>query len=224
MNELQEYKNSITSIEVAEMVEKEHSRVLKDIRRYSEHINQANLDLVNADKIALVEFWTESAYTDAKGQSRPCYLVTKKGCEFIAHKMTGAKGTVFTARYINRFHEMETTVNENKAVIQKEMFFIPEKSLTPVPKRSGWYQKNKSLIRSICDRLDITHKELYHTILVYIGKDYDIKAANEIYKRERGYYPEYAIDIVSYFPELEQMADDALESLDEFSKKKLKGE
>ncbi len=36
-----------------------------------------------------------------------CYLVTKKGCEFIAHKLTGQKGTEFTARYINRFHEME---------------------------------------------------------------------------------------------------------------------
>lgn len=37
----------------------------------------------------------------------PCFLVTKKGCEFIAHKLTGRKGTEFTARYINRFHEME---------------------------------------------------------------------------------------------------------------------
>lgn len=37
----------------------------------------------------------------------PCFLVTKKGCEFIAHKLTGQKGTEFTARYINRFHEME---------------------------------------------------------------------------------------------------------------------
>jgi hypothetical protein len=37
----------------------------------------------------------------------PCYLVTKKGCEFIAHKLTGQKGTEFTAWYINRFHEME---------------------------------------------------------------------------------------------------------------------
>lgn len=49
----------------------------------------------------------ESTYFDANNQSRPCYLVTKKGCEFIAHKLTGQKGTEFTARYINRFHEME---------------------------------------------------------------------------------------------------------------------
>ena len=40
----------------------------------------------------------------------PCYQVTKKGCEFIAHKLTGVKGTEFTAKYINRFHEMEDAI------------------------------------------------------------------------------------------------------------------
>ena len=40
----------------------------------------------------------------------PCYQVTKKGCEFIAHKLTGVKGTAFTARYINRFHEMQEQI------------------------------------------------------------------------------------------------------------------
>lgn len=55
----------------------------------------------------------KSSYT-VDGQSRryPCYLVTKKGCEFIAHKLTGTKGTLFTATYINRFHEMEDVLND----------------------------------------------------------------------------------------------------------------
>ena len=52
------------------------------------------------------DFFKESTYLDANNQERPCYLVTKKGCEFIAHKLTGQKGTEFTAQYINRFHEM----------------------------------------------------------------------------------------------------------------------
>lgn len=90
---------SITSIEVAEMIGKEHKELLRDIRRYAEQFNESN--------IALVEFFTESNYKDAKGEKRPCYLVSKKGCEFIAHKLTGVKGTAFTAKYINRFHEME---------------------------------------------------------------------------------------------------------------------
>ena len=89
----------LTSMEVAQMVEKEHKQILKDIRRYTQQFNEG--------KISPVEFFTESTYVDGKGENRPCYLVTKKGCEFIAHKLTGTKGTEFTARYINRFHEME---------------------------------------------------------------------------------------------------------------------
>lgn len=52
-------------------------------------------------------FFKESTYLTDNNRTAPCFLVTKKGCEFIAHKMTGQKGTEFTARYINRFHEME---------------------------------------------------------------------------------------------------------------------
>ena len=90
---------TITSMEVAEMVEKRHADLLKDIRKYVRQLNEG--------RISPVEFFTESVRIDIKGQQQPCYLVTKKGCEFIAHKMTGQKGTEFTARYINRFHEME---------------------------------------------------------------------------------------------------------------------
>lgn len=92
----------IDSREVAEMVGKEHSKLLRDIRTYAEQLAEA--------KIGLGDFFTESTYKDVNNQNRPCYLVTKKGCEFIAHKLTGVKGTEFTAKYINRFHEMEDTI------------------------------------------------------------------------------------------------------------------
>lgn len=89
----------IDSREVAEMVGKEHKKLLRDIRGYQEQLAGA--------KIGPGDFFRESTYLDANNQSRPCFMVTKKGCEFIAHKLTGQKGTEFTARYINRFHEME---------------------------------------------------------------------------------------------------------------------
>ena len=97
MNELA--KTTITSMEAAEWCGKEHKELLRDIRRYVGQLAES--------KIALCDFFQESTYQDANNQTRPCFLVTKKGCEFIAHKMTGQKGTEFTARYINRFHEME---------------------------------------------------------------------------------------------------------------------
>lgn len=47
------------------------------------------------------------------GKKYPCYKITKKGCEFIAHKLTGVKGTEFTAKYINKFHEMEQIIADH---------------------------------------------------------------------------------------------------------------
>lgn len=96
---MQHLEQVLDSREVAEMVDKEHKYLMRDIRMYS-------TDMTGA-KISPVDFWSESTYKDSKGEERPCYLVTKKGCEFIAHKIPGKKGTIFTARYINRFHEME---------------------------------------------------------------------------------------------------------------------
>lgn len=97
-------EQTISSLEVAEMIEKRHTDLMRDIRRYLEQFNESNL--------ASVEFFRESTYKDSKGEIRPCYDVTKKGCEFIAHKLTGVKGTEFTAKYINRFHDMEDVIKQ----------------------------------------------------------------------------------------------------------------
>lgn len=104
-------QKTITSIEVADMVGKPHNDLMKDIRRYTSQFNEGN--------ISHVEFFTENTYLDKKGQERPCYLVTKKGCEFIAHKLTGIKGTEFTAKYINRFHEMEETIQKPRTALEQ---------------------------------------------------------------------------------------------------------
>lgn len=64
-------------------------------------------------------FFEESTYKDNNNQSRPCYLVTKKGCEFIAHKLTGVKGTEFTAKYINRFHELEDAIKKPLTALEQ---------------------------------------------------------------------------------------------------------
>jgi Rha family phage regulatory protein len=106
-------EQTLDSREVAEMVEKKHYNLIRDIKGYVEELNEL--------KIEVVEFFRENTYKDGKGEKRPCYDITKKGCEFIAHKLTGIKGTEFTARYINRFHDMEETIQ--KGITQK-----PDKS------------------------------------------------------------------------------------------------
>lgn len=105
-------KQTIDSREVAEMVGKNHAMLLRDLRRYEKQFTECNL--------AVSEFFRESEYKDSTGRTLPCYHITKKGCEFIAHKLTGIKGTAFTARYINRFHEMENTLDGQRELPEQQ--------------------------------------------------------------------------------------------------------
>lgn len=112
---------TLDSREVATFMEKEHKELLRDIRRYVEQIEEINKKAFEEGKgaerkIALGDFFREANYLDANNQARPCYQITKKGCEFIAHKLTGTKGTEFTARYINRFHDMEEALKDDRNI------------------------------------------------------------------------------------------------------------
>lgn len=97
---------SLDSREVAKMLPKAHAHLLRDIDKWNEYFTESNF--------GFSEFWQESSYRDTTGRTLKCYLITKKGCEFIAHKMTGKKGALFTATYINRFHEMEQALKERQ--------------------------------------------------------------------------------------------------------------
>lgn len=118
----------IDSREVAEAVDKEHSKLLRDIRTYCDYLDEA--------KIGLVDFFIESSYVDSKGEERPCYQVTKKGCEMIANKLTGKKGVTFTALYVNAFHDMEERLKSQQA-------------LTTNPVRAGEVASLVRVVRSV---------------------------------------------------------------------------
>ena len=49
---MKQLEQTLTSMEVSEMVGKEHGKLLKDIRRYTSQIAQANIGLGNESKIA----------------------------------------------------------------------------------------------------------------------------------------------------------------------------
>ncbi len=111
---MQKLERTLDSREVAKMVEKDHAMLLRDLRRYERQFTECNF--------AVSEFFSQSQYKDSTGRHLLCYRITKKGCEFIAHKLTGVKGTKFTARYINRFHEMEDMLTSDKPEQEKPWF------------------------------------------------------------------------------------------------------
>ncbi|MED2128558.1 Rha family transcriptional regulator [Bacillus thuringiensis] len=101
----QQEVNYIDSLEVAEMTGKRHADLLRTIDGYSE------VFLTNG-KVRSLDYFVTAKYLDRKGEPRRKYLLTRKGCELVANKMTGEKGILFTVAYIDRFHEMEKAVQQ----------------------------------------------------------------------------------------------------------------
>lgn len=94
----------VDSRQVAEMIGKDHAMLMRSIRNYEEILATA--------KLQAPDFFIKSSYLDNQGKLRPCYKLTRKGCDMVANKLTGEKGVLFTAEYVTRFEEMEKQLNQ----------------------------------------------------------------------------------------------------------------
>lgn len=109
---------TIDSREVAEMVGMRHCDLIRKIGKYNEILENA--------KLRSQEFFIPSTYkVENNNKTYECYLLTKKGCEMVANKLTGEKGVIFTAKYVNRFAEMEQKIKLPKT--DREILFLSVK-------------------------------------------------------------------------------------------------
>jgi len=91
-------KATTTSLIVAERFGKRHDTVLRAIK------NMECSDSFNRRNFAVVE------YSDAKGEKRPMYQITRDGFSFLAMGFTGKKAAQFKEDFINAFNLMEQTL------------------------------------------------------------------------------------------------------------------
>lgn len=188
MNQLivTENNQTLDSREVAEMVGKEHSNLMKDIRRYIEQSNEVKIDLV--------DFFQESSYQDVKGEIRPCFEVTRKGCEFIANKLTGVKGTEFTAKYINRFHSMEETIQKgilDGLSTEMKALIIHDRKIQVVESRVDKLENTMTINHGQAREIECIRKSRAISILGGIGSDTYKQLSSKVFRAIGHDYKEY---------------------------------
>lgn len=115
------------SREVAEMIGKRHDNLVRDINGYVEAMST---DL----KIEVSDFFIKTSYRDASGKSNTRYDITKQGCEMVANKLTGKKGIMFTAVYVQRFNDMEKELSR-----PHDSYMIAD----PVERALKWAEEEK---------------------------------------------------------------------------------
>lgn len=146
---------ALDSREVAKMIGVQHKHLL-------EKIDGINEDLV-AENSSTKKYWFESTFEN-RGKIYRCFQITKRGCEFIAHKTTGTKGNIFTHRYMERFEQIEKQLKGELVPINNLQEIISDtvtKEISRLRKEHSEYIKPLSadkyrITKYIKDRLDIT--------------------------------------------------------------------
>ncbi len=101
---------TITTLEVAEMMEVEHWELLRKLEGRTKKDGSRSrgyIEILGDNHLVVTDYFIKSTYRTEQNKEMPCYEVTKMGCDFLANKSTGEKGVLFTARYVKRFYEME---------------------------------------------------------------------------------------------------------------------
>ena len=115
MNELI-VKQTLDSREVAEMMGVNHYDLLKKIEGAKDR--KGYMQIITERHLSVSEYFNKTSYKDTSGKENKNYQVTKKGCELIAHKITGEKGVIFTLKYIEKFHAMEEQLQKTAIELQ----------------------------------------------------------------------------------------------------------
>ena len=177
------------SKEVAEMIGKQHKNLLRDIQGYIKVIEDGS-------NLSSQDFFIESTYKNSQNKIQPCYKLTKQGCEMVANKMTGEKGILFTAEYVQAFNKMEkfsqnnfslgefkgqvlTLVNdlfEEKMKDVKEYYKIKSKSKADI---SAYIKKRLGILRA-----DDEYVQVKARVFLLLGitkwEDLDLDSYNKI--------------------------------------------
>lgn len=171
------------SRDVAAMTDKRHDHLIRDIESYKEVILQN-------PNLGIVDFFLESTYLANNNNRYKHYLLTKKGCDMVANKMTGEKGILFTAMYVDQFHKMEDHIKSQRYKVPSspmealEMMFSIQKESREEVKRLETDVRNIREIVSLETKnwRDDTNKVLNRIAQTLGGGMYHKEVRNEAYQ------------------------------------------
>ena len=154
----------VESRAVAQVINKTHCELIKDIYTYGTNLYNNNVDTF--------EYFIFSNYTDKDNKKQPCFLITKKGCELIAKYLDKSTHDVFTVQYINIFSK------EDLFLIDSIKFYNKNNILTvsslEVAKNFG--KEHKNVIQAIenikAENSAVTTMFIESTYQAGTGKNY----------------------------------------------------
>lgn len=208
----QEGKYLVESREVAQMIEKDHKHLMRDIRGYINIIDES-------PSLDYQEFFLESNYVTVQKKLQPCFLLTRKGCDMVANKMQGSKGVLFTAQYVTAFEayanqapsklspleqlklQYEVLDNHEARVLKIEQA-LESLEITPLQRKEIQRAKSRKVIELLGGKKSEAYKDTSFRARVYAAIN-------------RQYQDYFEINSYEYTPK--NRFEEALEFISEFT-------
>ena len=86
-------------------------------------------------------------------------------------------------------------------------------SNTAIPELGNWYSFMKLKIDTVCHAYSINRKNLYHLILTRVQGKFSWDYAVGAYIKETGHAPQYSMDVVAHFQQLQDEANYVIDAL-----------
>lgn len=159
------------SREVAVKIGKDHKNLMRDIRSYESIISESS-------NLSSQDFFIKDTYkVPGNNKTYDCYLLTRKGCDMVANKMTGEKGILFTAEYVTSFDEMESKLRgQAKALSPLEQLQLQNQAILQVNDKVDKLEKSLPLLGVDCDEITKTVKSVGTNLLGYRSNAYNDKS------------------------------------------------
>lgn len=122
-----------TSLLVAEVFGKEHSKVVRDIESLScsASFNAANFGVIT--------------YIDSRNREQTAYEMTKDGFSFLVMGYTGAKAGEFKEKFINEFNRREALLKDDNYILMRSQQILQKRVEIAEQKIKQLEEKNAKL-------------------------------------------------------------------------------
>lgn len=167
-----------TSLQIAEVFEKKHSHIIRDIERLLKELPED----FNGSNFGLVE------YKDAKGELRPMYKLTRDAFTLLAMGFTGKKALAFKLKYIEAFNAMEQQLQQKAKLAfenEKKQYKLNNNMLTEYPILMNIFStsEERKNIRALVSVLSDITQELPEYIYRDIHEKFNILSITELMKK-----------------------------------------
>lgn len=140
-------------------------------------------------------------------------LLTESGYLMIVKSFKDDLAWQIQRQLVNTYFKAREQQQEKSEGIRLNYNNPNDTTTTPAPRNTNWYNRNVWKFDDICKFLSCDYRYLIGRLMFLLKKEFDVDKACLIYELEKGVPPRYILDVVGYFDDMSERAEEVIDTL-----------